>query len=129
MLGKVSLEGLEFHSYHGVYAHERSSGNKFEVDILVDTHFDDSAFQDELSGTINYEDLYSIVKVGMEKPSKLLETVAHSIAEKTLSTFPEAISVEVKISKFNPPIGGVCKKASVVVNESQIIPRLEATKI
>src|SRR5271170_816727 len=117
MLGKVSLEGLEFHSYHGVYAHERSSGNKFEVDILVDTHFDDSAFRDELSGTINYEALYAIVKEAMEKPSKLLETVGHSIAEKTLVTFPEAVSVEVKISKFNPPIGGVCKKASVVVTK------------
>ena len=26
MTGKVILEGLEFHAYHGVYAHERSSG-------------------------------------------------------------------------------------------------------
>jgi dihydroneopterin aldolase len=119
MLGKVSLEGLEFHAYHGVYAHERSSGNKFEVDILVDTRFDDSAFRDELSGTINYEDLYAIVKAGMEKPSKLLETVAHSIAGHTLSAFPEAVSVEVKISKFNPPIGGVCRKASVVVTKTR----------
>jgi len=115
MPGKVSLEGLEFHAYHGVYPHERSSGNKFEVDVLVDTHFDDSAFRDELSGTINYEDLYTIVKQAMEVPSKLLETVGNNIAERTLSTFKEAVSVEVKISKFNPPIGGVCRKASVVV--------------
>ena len=119
MLGKVSLEGLEFHAYHGVYAHERSSGNKFEVDILVDTQFADSAFHDELSGTINYEDLYAIVKAEMEKPSKLLETVGHSIAKQTLLSFKEAVSVEVKISKFNPPIGGVCKKASVVVNQKR----------
>jgi len=119
MLGKVSLEGLEFHAYHGVYAHERSSGNKFEVDILVDTQFADSAFQDELSGTINYEDLYAIVKEEMEKPSKLLETVGHAIAKQTLESFKEAVSVEVKISKFNPPIGGVCKKASVVVNKKR----------
>lgn len=119
MLGKVSLEGLEFHAYHGVYAHERSSGNKFEVDVLVDTQFSDSAFNDELSGTINYEDLYAIVKAEMEKPSKLLETVGHGIAQRTLSAFPEAVAVEVKISKFNPPIGGVCKKASVVVNKKR----------
>lgn len=119
MVGKVSLEGLEFHSYHGIYAHERSSGNKFEVDILVDTEFSDAAFQDELSGTINYEDLYEIVKNEMAKPSKLLETVGHAIAGNTLDTFPEAVTVEVKISKFNPPIGGVCRKASVVVRKSR----------
>ncbi len=115
MQGKVSLEGLEFHAYHGVYPHERSSGNKFEVDILVDTTFDASAFRDELTGTLNYEELYLVVKAVMEKPSKLLETVANQIALDTLATFKEAIAVEVKISKFNPPIGGVCRKASVVV--------------
>jgi 7,8-dihydroneopterin aldolase/epimerase/oxygenase len=117
MTGKVILEGLEFHAYHGVYPHERSSGNKFEVDVVVDTRFLDSAFQDDLTGTINYEDLYSIVKQEMDKPSKLLETVGHSIAEKVLNTFKEAVSVAVKISKFNPPIGGVCRKATVMVEK------------
>ena len=116
MRGKVALEGLEFHAYHGVYPHERSSGNKFEVDIIVETEFEDTAFQDDLSGTINYEDLYALAKNQMEKPSKLLETVGHAIAEKILNSFASAINVEVKISKFNPPIGGVCKKASVVVS-------------
>ena len=119
MTGKVALEGLEFHAYHGVYPHERSSGNKFEVDILVDTQFSESAFRDELSGTINYEDLYAIVKAEMEKPSKLLETVGHAIAERTLQAFAEAHRVEVKISKFNPPIGGVCKKAIVMVTKAR----------
>jgi len=115
MKGKVALEGLEFHAYHGVYPHERSSGNKFEVDIVVETEFLEAAFQDDLSGTINYEGLYALVKNEMNKPSKLLETVGHAIADKILKSFDSAINVEVKISKFNPPIGGVCKKASVVV--------------
>src|SRR5712664_4184364 len=115
MRGKVALEGLEFHAFHGVYPHERSSGNKFEVDVIVETEFQEAAFQDDLSGTINYEDLYALVKNEMEKPSKLLETVGHAIAKQTLQRFKEAVAVEDKISKFNPPIGGVCKKASVVV--------------
>jgi len=114
-MGSVSLEGLEFHAYHGVYPHERSSGNKFEVDIHVETSFSESAFQDDLAGTINYEDLYKIVQEEMAKPSKLLETVGHAIAERTLSTFLQSSAVEVKISKFNPPIGGVCRKASVSI--------------
>ncbi len=116
MIGKVSLEGLEFHAYHGIYPHERSSGNKFEVDVEVETQFSASAFRDDLSGTVDYEDLYALVKGEMEKPSKLLETVGHAIAVKTLETFPNAISVTVNISKFNPPIGGVCKKATVSVS-------------
>ena len=119
MTGRVILEGLEFHAYHGVYPHERSSGNKFEVDVSVVTEINDSAFQDDLSGTINYEDLYDVVKTEMSKPSKLLERVGHSIAGKILLTFPEAVSVEISISKFNPPIGGVCRKAAVTINKSR----------
>ena len=115
----MSLEGLEFHSYHGVYPHERSSGNKFEIDVIVETEFNESAFQDHLSGTINYEDIYTVIKEEMAKPSKLLERVGHSIAEKILTTFPQAVSVQLNISKFNPPIGGVCRKASVMINKGR----------
>jgi dihydroneopterin aldolase len=117
MTGKVVLEGLEFHAYHGVYPHERSSGNKFELDVAVETEFRESAFQDNLSGTINYETVYAVIKEEMTKPSKLLERVGHNIAEKILSTFPDALSVQVSISKFNPPVGGVCRKASVTLEK------------
>lgn len=113
--GKVVLEGLEFHAYHGIYPHERSSGNKFEVDVSVDTRFDEVAFRDDLSGTINYETVYVVVREEMEKPSKLLESVAHAIAARILDAFESAMRVEVTLSKFNPPIGGVCRKAKVSV--------------
>jgi dihydroneopterin aldolase len=119
MTGKISLEGLEFHAYHGVYAHERSSGNKFEVDITVEAMLQDQVLEDDLSGTVNYESLYAVVKSEMEKPSKLLETVGYAIAKKVLDSFADVLSVEIKISKFNPPIGGVCKKATVTVSQER----------
>jgi len=116
MTGRVILEGLEFHAYHGVYPHERSSGNKFELDVIVETEFHEAAFHDHLSGTINYEEVYAIVKEEMAKPSKLLERVGHLIGEAILKKFPEALAVQINISKFNPPIGGVCRKASVTIS-------------
>ena len=113
MNGKISLEGLEFHAFHGVYPHERESGNWFEVDISVETNILEGAIKDDLGKTVNYEALYQIVKEEMEKPSKLLETVAEKIVERVLQDLPEVDLVELKISKTNPPIGGKCKKASV----------------
>ncbi|CAN5558725.1 hypothetical protein BH10BAC4_BH10BAC4_05710 [soil metagenome] len=89
------------------------------MDVVVETEFGEAAFQDDLSGTINYEDVYAVVKAEMEKPSKLLERVGHSIAEKILEGFPEANSVQISISKFNPPIGGVCRKASVTISKKR----------
>jgi len=115
MTGRVGLEGLEFHAFHGVYPHERESGNWFEVDIVVETDFSASAFEDDLSGTVNYETLFSIVKDEMDKPSKLLERVAGKIIDRVLHELPVVQSVDIKIAKVNPPIGGKCKRAIVQV--------------
>lgn len=115
MTGRVALEGLEFHAFHGVYPHERESGNWFEVDIAVETDFSSAAFQDDLAGTVNYETLFRIVKEEMDKPSKLLEKVAGKIIEDILDELPVVQSVDIKISKVNPPIGGKCKRATVQV--------------
>ncbi len=119
MTGTISLEGLEFHAYHGVYAQERSSGNKFEVDVRVETSIGAPAFADDLSGTINYEELYAVIKAEMERPSKLLERVGHDMAAAILKKFPQAQSVAITIAKFNPPIGGVCKRAAVIIKENR----------
>ncbi len=119
MTGRVALEGLEFHAFHGVYPHERESGNWFEVDIAVETDFTAAAFQDDLSGTVNYESLFRIIKDEMEKPSKLLETVAGKIVDDILRELPVVLSVELKISKINPPIGGKCKRATVEISKKR----------
>lgn len=119
MIGKVELEGLEFHAYHGLYPHERESGNWFEVDIAVETDFTEAAVTDELAGTVNYEVLFRIVKDEMDKPSKLLETVAGKIVSDVLDQLPAALNVTLKISKLNPPIGGKVKRATISVSKTR----------
>jgi len=118
-MGRIALEGLEFHAFHGVYPHERESGNWFEVDIAVETDFSKAAHQDDINGTINYETLFRMVKDEMEQPSKLLETVAGKLVDDVLRDFPEVTSVEFRISKLNPPIGGKCKKATVSLEKKR----------
>jgi len=119
MNGKISLEGLELHAFHGVYPHERESGNWFEVDISVDTNIMEGAIDDDLDKTVNYETLYQIVREEMNKPSKLLETVAEKIVGRVLDDLHGVQVVELKIAKLNPPIGGKCKKASIWVQKKR----------
>jgi len=119
MNGRITLEGLEFHAFHGVYPHERESGNWFEVDISVETDFSAAAKHDDLSGTVNYETLYALVKAEMEKPSKLLETVAEKIVNDVFEHLSAVLSVDLTISKTNPPIGGKCKRASVKMSRKR----------
>jgi|SRR5690606_8786529 len=119
MIGKISLEGLEFHAFHGVYPHERESGNFFEIDIAVECDFTVGAQEDDLSGTVNYEALFHIVKEEMEKPSKLLETVAEKSILRVFNAPPAVLGVGLKISKLNPPIGGKCRLSSVSVRKER----------
>lgn len=119
MISRIALEGLEFHAFHGVYPHERESGNWFEVDVAVDTDFSKAAQTDELSGTVDYEIIYQLVKQEMDKPSKLLETVGEHIVDSILKRFAKVTNVELKISKINPPIGGKAKKATVFISKKR----------
>ncbi len=118
-LHKVALEGMEFHAYHGVYEEERKIGNKYMVDIAVSVDFEAAAQQDRLTDTVNYEILYRIVKTEMEKASRLLENIAFRISEKVLEHFKQIKTVEIRIKKYNPPVGGLCHSSTIFYTKDQ----------
>lgn len=111
----VALEGMEFFAYHGFYKEEQRIGNKYSVDLKIETDFSKAANEDDLTGTIDYEAVYNLVKHEMLHPNKLLESIGQKIIKAVLNEFPKVKAVEVSVSKFNPPIGGVCAKARVTL--------------
>lgn len=113
MLTEIALEGLEFYSYHGFYEEERKVGNKFSIDVTIQANLSDAMKKDSLEKTIDYEALYKIVKEQIETPSRLIETLAYNILNAIYDKFPFIESAEIAISKFNPPMGGICKRALV----------------
>lgn len=118
-MGLIALEGIEFFAKHGVYGEERKVGNKYSVDIIVESNLDEAAINDDISIAVNYELLYKIIKKEMKKPSKLLENIAHRIIEQAFSAYPGVHRVQVSVSKFNPPIGGICHKAKVTLEKTK----------
>ena len=119
MKGKISLEGLEFFAHHGFYKEEQKIGNKFAVDITISTDLTGAAEHDELKETINYEILYKIIRHVMSEPTKLLEHIGKRIIDTVFLEFPQVDDIQVKISKFNPPVGGICQRASVTLKETR----------
>jgi 7,8-dihydroneopterin aldolase/epimerase/oxygenase len=108
----IALEGMKFYAHHGHYDEERKKGNDFIVDAYVSTPLNEN-LNDELTQTLNYEILYDCVKNEMEKPSKLLETVAVNIINELQNKFPSAISLRVRVSKLTPPLPGDVQRAFV----------------
>jgi dihydroneopterin aldolase len=113
----IALEGAEFFAYHGFYAEERKIGNKYRIDISVSTDVSLASADDNLKETVNYEDLYAIISQQIQIPSQLLEHIAHRIIEETYKKYPHIEWVEVSVSKFNPPIGGVCHRAIITIRK------------
>ncbi|HYG38070.1 MAG TPA: dihydroneopterin aldolase [Cytophagales bacterium] len=118
-MGIISLEGLEFFAYHGFHKEERKLGNKFTVDIQVEADLEEAAATDDLSKTVDYVSLYQVVSKEMARPAHLLEKIAKNIITDTFSFDPRIQSVEVCVTKYNPPMGGICRKARVILKEKK----------
>ena len=114
-MGQVALKGMEFYARHGYYEEERIIGNKYSVDVTLDLDFTNAALDDKLEGTVNYERVYEIVKEVMSIDAKLLEHLAGKMIRALKENFSQVKSVEVKISKYNPPIKGLCERAVVTL--------------
>ncbi len=109
----ISLEGMEFFAYHGCYPEEQVVGTKFIVDLYIEADLSKSEKNDNLSDTINYQEVYLIVKKEMENNSFLLEHVGKRILNSVKENFPEIREVKVKVSKMNPQLGGKIKNVSI----------------
>ena len=48
-MGKITLDGLEFFAFHGYYDEEQKIGNKFGVDITIETSLEKAGMDDKLS--------------------------------------------------------------------------------
>jgi dihydroneopterin aldolase len=118
-MATISIEGMEFHAYHGHFAEEQIIGNTFVVDVHFETETGAAERSDELQDTINYADVYQTIKTEMDTSSKLLEHIARRIRDAILKRYPVIDIIEVKISKINPPMGGRINSVSVTLDNLQ----------
>lgn len=115
----IRLKGMEFYGYHGVLEEEKIMGQRFLVD--VDIHLADnvSMKKDQLSGTINYVEVYSVIQNCVETEQfSLLETLADTIITRLLDQF-DCIEARVEVHKPNAPIPGVFKDISVEITREK----------
>ena len=110
---------MEFFAFHGFYDEEQKIGNKYGVDLRVYVDLSAAAASDSLPRTVNYEQLYAIVLGEMRLPARLLEHLGQRIIDRVMAQFPYLGAAEVSVSKFNPPLGGICTRACVTLRRVQ----------
>lgn len=113
--GTVRLEGMKFRSFHGCLERERIEGNDFIVDLEFSYDMSRAAVSDSLEDALDYSSIYAIVAGEMSIPSNLLENVAFRIRKAILSDFPGISSLNVTVSKLDPPLPGEVHASSVTL--------------
>ncbi len=104
---EVFLEGLRFYAFHGVNPEEQALGQRFVIDVRIETDLRPAGRSDDLDRTISYSAVYKRVRAVVEgAPRRLIETVAEEIAATLLADFPAAETVSVTVRKPEVPMKG-----------------------
>ncbi len=110
----IRINKAAFYAYHGVFKSEQNIGGKFEADIVIHTDFLSASSSDNLKQTIDYEKVYKVLyDVAISRKYFLIESLAEKMAEEIFNKFERADTVEIRIRKNNPPIGGVVDSVEV----------------
>lgn len=112
---EIELKSMKFYAFHGVAPQERTVGNRFVVDVWLTADVGQATESDRLEDTVNYAEVYDVVKKEMEQPSQLLEAVAGRIVRALRGRFPRILQAKVKVAKRNPPFGGDVESAAVTL--------------
>lgn len=112
----VILENVRFHAFHGVLPQERKVGNDYLVSVSIEYDFTQAMTSDDVNDTLNYAEVYQLLSQEMGAPSALLERVAGRIGDRLFRRFPGIKSMDLKITKVNPPMGADCDGAGVQVH-------------
>ena len=114
--GYVILKDVSFHAFHGVMPQETKVGADFIVNLRIGYPLEKAMESDEVGDTLNYAEVYDLVKHEMKQPSKLLEHVAGRIVQTISKHFPSVTSIDLTMMKQNPPMGADIEGAGVEIH-------------
>lgn len=103
-MDKMTLKGMRFFGYHGVFPEENKLGQQFYVDLELSFDMSKAATTDELEYALDYSALYQFVKQIVEGPPlKLIEALTDRVASRVLEHYTMVNEVCVKVTKPHPP--------------------------
>lgn len=106
-MATASIKNMMFYGFHGYYEYEREQGQKFYLDVTVDTKDDTVCNTDDIKDGVDVAAVYDIVKdVTENKRFTTLSALGGHIGDKLLKKYPHFAAVTVTTRKPNVPISG-----------------------
>lgn len=113
----IEVNGIKCYAHHGCLPEETAIGGHYVVDVEMHTNFSVAAFEDDLTKTIDYVIVNSIVVEEMATPSKLIEHVGQRIVNRLKKELKTIKTLKVKIVKLSPPINGDVDNVAIIIEE------------
>lgn len=118
-MGKIVLEKMQFFAHHGHFDEEQIVGANYELTLTLDLDVSKPGLTDELVDTLNYQEVYDVVKAEMKIKSRLIEHVSQRIVSALMSKFSQLKQVDLSFSKMNPPLGGQVERVTIQLSEKR----------
>src|SRR5690606_3118524 len=90
-------------------------GNRFTLDLELETEFREAMLHDDLKDTVDSATLSQIIKDRMDVKVKLLEHLGHRIISDILEAYPKVPSVRLTLTTHHPALGGIVQYSAVTV--------------
>lgn len=110
---------MSFYAYHGCYAEEKITGNRFEVDLKLRPSASSASQTDNIDDALNYQDAYNIVAEQVAITSNLLEHVAQRILSALFSHYTTLEWASVSVAKLAPAMGGNINRVQVTMEHAR----------
>jgi 7,8-dihydroneopterin aldolase/epimerase/oxygenase len=119
-MDKILLNRMSFYGYHGVLKEENKIGQRFYVDLELETDLKPAGVSDDLEKTVNYAKVYKLTEGIVEgKAYNLVETICEKIAQTILDEFAMIQSCKVKVIKPDPPIDGHYDSVAIEITRTR----------
>lgn len=119
-MAHINIEGMKFYAYHGCFEEERVVGTYFEANCSMQADVLAAAQADDLTLTVNYQEVYAVLQHEMMQPSALLENVVYRMLVALMHRFKAITYAEIELKKLNPPLGGQIQSVSVKMNTQEL---------
>jgi dihydroneopterin aldolase len=119
MLDRIRIAGLRVRGHHGVFDHERVTGQDFVIDAVLWLDTAPAAASDDLSLTADYGGVAGrLAEIVAGPPVALIETLADRLAAVCLAE-PMVREAEITVHKPQAPVEVEVADISVTIRRSR----------
>lgn len=112
----IELKDIRMYARHGLYKNEPKTGNLYNIDLYVKYDEGRNSFN-HLTDTINYVELYDILRQRMQTPTALLEKLCDDVIQEIKTQYPFIAEAMISIQKIQAPIENFEGKVGVSLHK------------